>query len=481
MTSPTSSHPAPLPSSTRGELGERDVRDGWLNSEVRPSVSPVHPASHSRLLDQIDRQQDVTSWPALSAMVHWRGNQELPLHRWYKYREGYSPALIDALSLGNRILDPFAGSGSIMVGAAELGLHSTGIDVNPLATFVTSVKLSPLTQQQLDEAAKFAHSVRNLMIGAEAWPVPKLAIASNMFEPDIMVAMMQIRYQLERYETDPVLRNFLLLAWIAVLETVGSYFKEGNGIKYRKKKRARETYQDHVDGEWQLKRFGPDQRQFAIHSYVDHLEMMISDGRHSWLGKKWQDQRVLTGSANRIMPTLERGSFDSVVFSPPYANRFDYFESMKVELWFGGFVNSYDDLKTLRKSSMRSHLGADLKAYTTELPDLEEIISCMDQDSYAVSMRVPSLLRGYFEDIRQVLTESRRVTVAGGHTFVVVGNSAYAGMIVPTDSLVAQVGKDVGFTNSKVHVVRSLTVAPQQRAVLAGLERYMRESVVELW
>ena len=334
--------------------------------------------------------------------MHWRGNQELPLHRWYKYREGYSPALIDALHLGQQILDPFSGSGSIMVGAAELGLRSTGIDVNPLATFVTGVKLTPLSAGQLDQAEKFARGLTTLSPGDQPWPIPDLTISANMFEPDISLATLQVRFRIAEFESDPALHNFLLLAWIAVLETVGSYFKEGNGIKYRKKKRAKNAYENHVDGEWQLKRFGPDQRTFALTKYVDHLLMMVQDGRQSWTGTQWKEQQIITGSANRVMPTLESGSFDSVVFSPPYANRFDYFESMKVELWFGGFVKSYEDLNALRKTSMRSHLGADLNQATTAVADLEHIIESMDQNSYAVGMRVPSLLRGYFEDIRQV-------------------------------------------------------------------------------
>ena len=413
-------------------------------------------------------------------MVHWRGNQDLPIHRWYKYREGYSPALIDALQLGKRILDPFAGSGSIMVGAAELGLRSTGIDVNPLASFVTAVKLSPLDAKQLDRAFAFAEQIRTTSSNAEAWPQPALAISENMFEPDINLMMMQIRAQIESV-SDQRLHDFLLLAWIAVLETVGSYFKEGNGIKYRKKKRAKNSYEDHIDGEWQLKRFGRDQRAFALSAYVSHLRMMVSDGRECWGDQGWEQQQILTGSATQIMPTLAQESFDSIVFSPPYANRFDYFESMKVELWYGGFVKSYEELNALRKSSMRSHLGADLKRITALVPDLEELIESMDANSYAVKMRVPALLRGYFDDVRSVLCESKRVIVEGGHTYVVVGNSAYAGAIIPTDSLVAQVGKDVGFANAKVHIVRSLTVAPQQRSRLNGLEHFMRESIVELW
>jgi hypothetical protein len=368
-----------------------------------------------------------------------------------------------------------------MVGAANLGLSATGIDVNPLATFVTAVKLTPLSVQQLDRAASFAARLASLPLSVEPWPQPALAISANMFEPEISLALMQIRAELEQFSDDSTLYNFVLLSWIAVLESVGSYFKEGNGIKYRKKKRALKSYENHVDGEWQLKRFGSDQRGFTISTYMDQLRMMVQDGRECWSGQAWDLQRIHTGSATQIMPTLDAESFDSVVFSPPYANRFDYFESMKVELWYGGFVKTYDELSTLRKSSMRSHLGADLSQSTPVIPELEELIESMDAESYAIKTRVPALLRGYFDDVRAVLSESRRVTVKNGHTYVVVGNSAYAGVIVPTDSLVAQVGRGVGFENAKVHVVRSLTVAPQQRAKLTGLEHFMRESVVELW
>ena len=37
------------------------------------------------------------------------------------------------------------------------------------------------------------------------------------------------------------------------------------------------------------------------------------------------------------------------LFSPPYVNCFDYFEVYKIELWFGDFINNYDQLRLLRK------------------------------------------------------------------------------------------------------------------------------------
>ena len=174
------------------------------------------------------------------------------------------------------------------------------------------------------------------------------------------------------------------------------------------------------------------------------------------------------------------GSFDSVIFSPPYVNRFDYVESQKVELWFGGFVDGYDAMLALRKRSLRSHLGAALERPVLSLPEVEDLIARMDPASYALRSRVPALLRGYFSDMADILRHCRRVLDAGGRCFVVVGNSAYGGVIIPTDALIARLGFAAGFGAAAVVPVRHLTVAPQQRNELRGREGLMRESIVVL-
>src|SRR3989337_1030988 len=93
--------------------------------------------------------------PELAGLVNWGGGATQPIHRWFRYREGFSPTLISELGLGRRILDPFCGSGSIMVGAAQQGRNAVGIDVNPLAAFVSRVKLSPLRNADVVAATLF--------------------------------------------------------------------------------------------------------------------------------------------------------------------------------------------------------------------------------------------------------------------------------------------------------------------------------------
>lgn len=415
--------------------------------------------------------------PDLAPLVNWSGGSRLPIHRWFRYREGFSPALITELQLGGHILDPFCGSGSIMVGSAQQGRSAVGIDVNPLATFVARVKLTPLEDSEVRAASHFLTTFENAMSKASAWPVPALRISRKVFEPAILEAILKLRALIERSGITEQLRDFLLLAWLSILQEVGSYFKEGNGIKYRNRKRLKNGYIARSEGLWQLERFGADQRAFVSAAFRAKLAEMLADVQ-TWQLGNWAAQRVIEGNSLEEARHLSPCSFDSVIFSPPYANRFDYFESQKVELWFGGFVDAYSDMIALRKRSVRSHLGAALNGDAAPLPEIDQLIDLIDPDSYAVQMRVPALIRGYFSDMTCILDSCRRLLKPGGKCFIVVGNSAYGGVIIPTDSLIARLGIAAGFSTVGVLPVRHLTVAPQQRNELQGMEEFMRESVV---
>jgi len=103
----------------------------------------------------------------------------------------------------------------------------------------------------------------------------------------------------------------------------------------------------------------------------------------------------------------------------------------------------------------------------------------MDSDASSWRMGVPELLRGYFEDMRITLKHCKTL-LANGNCFIVVGNSAFAGVIIPADVILANLGLECGFKKAEILVARHLTVAPQQRNLLSGLQDNMRESVVVL-
>ena len=67
-----------------------------------------------------------------------------------------------------------------------------------------------------------------------------------------------------------------------------------------------------------------------------------------------------------------------------------------------------------------------------------------------------------------------------GFVGIVVGNSAYSDVIIPTDILIARIAEEVGFKIKNIFVTRHLTTSSQQKQNLEYLKKYLRESIVLL-
>ncbi len=76
-------------------------------------------------------------------------NMALPVHRWFRYSAGFSALWVrdairsaKALALGPvRVLDPFAGSGTVLVEAAAAQVSSVGVESHPFVARVARVKV----------------------------------------------------------------------------------------------------------------------------------------------------------------------------------------------------------------------------------------------------------------------------------------------------------------------------------------------------
>ena len=94
--------------------------------------------------------------------------------------------------------------------------------------------------------------------------------------------------------------------------------------------------------------------------------------------------------------------------------------------------------------------------------------------------RIPSVVRGYFDDTHTLLSKLYQQTIKGGNVGIVVGNSAYSGVIIPTDILTADIAREVGFKVKNIFITRHLTTSSQQKKELEVLNNYLRESIILL-
>lgn len=72
------------------------------------------------------------------------------------------------------------------------------------------------------------------------------------------------------------------------------------------------------------------------------------------------------------------------------------------------------------------------------------------------------MIYGYFEDMFHIIDHCYETLKPDGFCAIVVGNSAYGGEIVPTDLILAQYAKAIGFTVDKIEVDRYIITSSQQ-------------------
>ncbi len=436
---------------------------------------------NGKMLQDLETSVPTSPINGYASLVNFAPSADRPIHRWFWYREGYSldlvTELISELPRGSVVLDPFCGSGTTLVAAKEKGLPAVGFDVNPISILVSRVKTTRLDELEVQAVRQHLIFMDSLSLNSPADPKPGLSIVDKVFDAGVLQSLLVLRKAINDIKNARV-KEFLFVAWLSILEGVSNVYKEGNGIKYKNRKRTENGYITVDLAEWAAASLPEDRLAFVRERLSHKCKDMLAD--IPLMPTREVDVAVHEVSAESVHTVLEPNSVSIAIFSPPYCNCFNYFKMYKVELWMGGFVQNYDDMKRLNRTGLRSHVetvlkrdGDDLDATSNSFAKLLDGLELWDK-------RIPDAVRGYFVDMEQVLKSLHTVLKPSAKCVIVVGNSAYGGVVIPTDSLLAKIGQRCGFKVEKLAVARHLTTSSQQRAFLDDRMSSLRESILVL-
>lgn len=112
-------------------------------------LSAFIPNDEWQRLDEIARKQGATAW-------HWLYYRQCHVAPNASDHTGHGCAieLIDCYCKDKIVLDPFMGGGTTVVEALRLGCKVIGLDVNPVAWFITKKSVEPVDLSKLREAFK---------------------------------------------------------------------------------------------------------------------------------------------------------------------------------------------------------------------------------------------------------------------------------------------------------------------------------------
>jgi SAM-dependent methyltransferase len=425
-----------------------------------------------RTLRAAERNLPVVRDDTLGALVSPQANELTPVHRWFRFKESFSPAFVRRIvgeaahETGNgvRLLDPFCGVGTTLLAAQNnngIAVSATGIEYNPFIHFVAQTKAHWM---RLDPAALIAAGERALAVPPTGISLPQTTsiLSERCVSRHVARRLVAIREHIMSHAGEGT-RSGLLLGVAAAIESLSRTRKDGRAL--RLVHRARPDVGAALRFRWGVM---ADDLLFmqATRASLTPPLVLRGDGR--------------APSALGLLPD----SYDLILTSPPYPNNIDYTEVYKLELWLLDLVRSPSEFLELRRHTLRSHPTIVRKEPAMEF--LAEVQSgslrkllwpLIERTSRMRKGWRARLLLGYFEDLYQSLREYLVLLRPGGRGVFVVGNSLHGGSenpyLIPTDLILAELGRRCGFELTDITVARGL------RRRLAS-NHFLRESVVTL-
>ena len=387
---------------------------------------------------------------------HWvtpRIAKEKTVHRWYLFPHSFTGDLVHALihewglNGQDRILDPFAGSGTTLLAAKEMGVRSDGYDLSPLAVLASNTKTVTFSRQRLKKLwqtlQRALRSGRKARMGRAYPDLVHKALPEGRLE-----ALDTIATGIESISCSSSERDFFRLALISIIPRFSHAVANGGWLRWLNQGAGAEN---------------------VTIFFKKQVEMMLSDvSDTAFQSNRYWKTRVADA---RVMPAPD-ATYSAVITSPPYPNRHDYTRIFGVELMFA--FHNWEANRALRYQTFHSHPEARPNRPSARRYKPPKALDGNVRD--LSDKRMQSMLEGYFLDMYLCLCEVARVCRKGAKAAFVVGNTQYDGMAILVDEFTAEIGERAGLTCKEIRAVRWRGNSAQQMGKYGRMAA--RESVV---
>jgi len=301
------------------------------------------------------------------------------------------------------VLDPMAGSGTVLKAAAQNGHRCIGFDIDPLAVLMTTVATAKIDTDRLD---RLAHSVvtRASRLTMRDVDLPWFdreteEFAEYWFAAGQRRALKKIAHVLHHSPSlsDSSVESYAVrVALSRLIITKESGASLARDVSHSRPHRV------------------ADENDFDVFEQFEKAVERIKRRKEEDGGGV--RPRVRLGDARRL-PWVRDASVDMVMTSPPYLNAIDYMRGHRLSLiWLGYGI---DDLRRIRSGSVGAERGPD------DIEISEAAIKV--RDALGPTQRLPSrhqkMVDRYAIDLSLMLRQVSRVLRHEGRAVFVVGNS----------------------------------------------------------
>lgn len=405
------------------------------------------------------------------------------LHRWLKYKEGFSSELV--LNLMNEfnipkdglVMDPFLGSGTTAMVCQMNGINSIGFDILPMSRIAIEAKKNVFKYdlRELSEMKKELESV-SCPTGYDK-SFNYLSITDGAFPETTAREIAFYTEWNEKSHYSAEAKNLITLCILNSLETISYTAKDGQYLRwdYRSKK-MREANEDRLSKGKRpiVVRLDKGDLPSLKETLCKELENVLNDIRFIQTHSENTEAEItfIEGSALFEMPKLPDGILDGVVTSPPYCNRYDYTRTYALEL---NYLNlSKDEITQLRQSLLSCTVENKSKQAQLEefyagmgksgffedtmnvihnngaLNEIKSSLRERDENGDINNNGVLRMVDGYFTELAFIYAELYRLCKKGAKVAFVNDNVRYGGEVIPVDFISTELAEQIGFKPLKI-------------------------------
>ncbi len=437
---------------------------------------------HTKHRDLLEKKYErlITHNPQLKrTLVSFQANKTIPFYGWFKYKEGFSAQMVHYIlktlaKKPGRLLDPFAGAGTALFASQELGWAATGIELLPVGCAIIEARQATkkIDPAEFQKAMKSICDIDFSTIRPRKPLIKHIGITEGAFPQDTEEQLNGYLAYCSDEINNPYIRTILRFAAFCILENISYTRKDGQYLRW-----------DYRAGKNRVKtKFN----KGKIYSFKEalqlQLETMLKDLTHDEMdlfeskrSKKKKEIKLVQGSCLEKLCKHKDHSFDFILTSPPYCNRYDYTRTYALELIFLHKTN--DEVKRLRQQMLsctvenRDKIDS-LRAQYEKIQKedflekaigtfnshsaLQEVLywlNVYNKEGMLNNSNIPRMVANYFLEMALVIFEMSRVLRVGGKIVMVNDNVRYSGEEVPVDLILSDFAEAAGLSTRNIWIL----------------------------
>ncbi|KAA6335626.1 hypothetical protein EZS27_016168 [termite gut metagenome] len=338
------------------------------------------------------------------------------------------------------VLDPFCGTGTVLLEANLAGRYAIGADANPLARKIAAVKTRKLDSLHLEERLTALISRAKHFSKIE---FPDVRNRDFWFPIDTQIQLAKIRQAVSELPTDEY-KDFFDVCFSNCVKKV-SYADPRiavpvklNPERFDKKSKKYENITKRLLELETIDVF--DKFRAITIDNILRIKSLPEDVNNVSSKIVSENARLLT-TAISSEELLSDGCVDMILTSPPYAGAQKYIRSSSLNLgWLG--LTENENLKSLDKKSIgrENYSSSELKEIKTGIASADKLLDILFNKNKLRAY----IVGNYLLEMKVALEEAIRVLKNDGYFIIVIGNNKVCDMEFNTQEYLTEYIQDKG-------------------------------------